>query len=92
MPPKSEVSRRSRVRRGPDRSREIRSAVFAEKMASFAAQLDRYEQAMLREVLERGGLAEKDLAAVKPGVIGSASVAAAATKLDASFFHGLLDW
>jgi hypothetical protein len=92
MQQKSEETPRRNAAGRSDRVSKIRSAVFAEKMASFAAQLDREEQSMLKEILERGGMAAKDLAGVKPGVLGSASVVATAKTLDAPFFHGLLDW
>jgi len=92
MEEKRQSKPRQSAARRPDRVREIRNAAFAEKLAGFAAQLDSHEQGLLKEVLERGGLPEKDLAGARPGALGKTSIVALTPNLDASLFHRLLDW
>ena len=66
---------------------------LAGKLDAFANQfLSREEQQMYREVLERGGMTEAQVAKTKPGQLSKTSMAARAAKLDAHFFHHLLDW
>jgi hypothetical protein len=65
---------------------------FAQKLEAFAKPLNRAEQLMFKEILERAGMTETEIRRLRPGKLGDSSMAARATKLDAKLFNKLMDW
>lgn len=72
-------------------SSEIREQ-FAKKLEEFVKTMNDDEVILFKEVMERAGGNESQLARAVPGVLGSTSLAARVQLLDSAFFSKMLDW